>query len=366
MRRVIVLLMSCLFDMFTDGYLLGRGPLIAAVAAISARLSMERGNCSVTSAGYINFATILCSSGEYKAGHDLGKLAIRLADKYRNPVFKNYTYHVFSLGINHWLEPLKSSYDFWHDASKLSIESGSPYAGWVFLQMPHVLLASGTNLEQVASQTNDSLEYLNANRLGDMAHLLKIIVQQPLKHLQGETNSFSSLDDDGFSTSDLITQYQDAPFFLGHTVYSVLRATLLSRNILPAEQLQQWLPVIENTVQAQIIQVDSCLYTALHLTAGCTQLEGEERESQLNWINQLLAKFEQWSQLCPGNFNHKYLMLKAEQLRLQGDILAAFDHYDLARDSALESQFLMDAALTDELAGLFWQEVGKNIKLMFI
>lgn len=349
-----------LFDTFTDGYLLGRGPLLAAVAAISARLSIEQGNCHVTSAGFINYATILCSSGEYRLGHEIGKLAVRLADKYNSPVFKNYTYHVFSLGINHWLEPLNSSYDYWFEASKLSKESGSPYAGWVFLQMPHVLLASGAHLEKLQAQTQASLEYLNSNRLGDIAQLLKIIVQQPLEHLKGNTDSFTSLDSEGFSTQQLLSDYQQAPFFLGHTMYSILRATLLAGETLPIDQLREWLPVIESTVQAQIIQVDSCLYTGLHLSTACASAEPAQRQEYLVWLEELIAKFATWAELCPNNFEHKLLMLKAELFKLNGDVLAAFDHYELAREAALNARFLMDAALADELAGRFWQQAGKS------
>lgn len=348
-----------LFDAFTDGYLLGKGPLLAAVAAISTRLSLQQGNCNVTSAGLINYATVLCSSGEYRLGHRIGQLAIRLADKYQSPVFKNYTYHVFSLGINHWLEPLKSSYYYWYDASKLSLESGSPYAGWVFLQMPHVLLASGDLLDNVAEQSAASLDYLTSNHLTDVAQLLKIIVLQPLKHLRGETPSFSSLDDDNFSTAQLMEEYQNAPFFLGHTVYSVLRASLLAKETIPTSTLKEWLPLIENTVQAQIIQVDSYLYTGLHLATNIGQLAKDERDEQLAWLDEIIAKFEAWAELCPYNFKHKYLLLKAERFRLSKDVLSAFDHYELARECALESRFLFDAALADECAGLFWQDAGK-------
>ena len=348
-----------LFDAFTDGYLLGKGPLLAAVAAISTRLSLQQGNCSVTSAGLINYATVLCSSGEYRLGHKIGQLAIRLADKYQSPVFKNYTYHVFSLGINHWLAPLKSSYYYWYDASKLSLESGSPYAGWVFLQMPHVLLASGDLLDNVAQQSAASLDYLTSNHLTEVAQLLKIIVLQPIKHLRGETASFSSLDDENFSTAQLIEDYQEAPFFLGHTVYSVLRASLLAQETIPTSTLKEWLPLIESTVQAQIIQVDSCLYTGLLLAANISKLANSERDEQLVWLDEIIVKFEAWAELCPYNFKHKYLLLKAERFRLSKDVLSAFDHYELAREYALESRFLFDAALADEFAGLFWQEAGK-------
>ncbi|EGU32020.1 Serine/threonine protein kinase and Signal transduction histidine kinase (STHK) with GAF sensor [Vibrio ichthyoenteri ATCC 700023] len=355
-----MLAQELLFDMFADSYLLGRGPLIATAAAVSARLSIQQGNCSITSVGFINYASVLCSSGEYQQGHAIGSLAIKLADKYQNPTFKNYTYHVFSLGINHWLAPLKSSYYYWYEASKLSQESGSPFAGWVFLQLPHLLLASNAHLNEVEAQAVDSLNYLSSNRLEDMAQLLNIIVYQPLRHLKGQTHSFLSLDDDDFSTQKTLESYKDAPFFLGHTIYSVLRATLLARETLPTEQLLEWLSVIENTVQAQIILVDSYLYTGLHLTANCSQLTGAEREKLLNSIHSIVTKFKLWAELYPANYLHKYLMLSAEIARLENDSMLALDYYERARESALESQFLLDAALSDELTALFWQEKNKD------
>ncbi|MCE2573473.1 diguanylate cyclase [Motilimonas eburnea] len=354
-----VLTHELLFDLFVDSYLLGRAPLLSVAAAISARISMEQGNCCVTSAGYINYATILCSSGHYRDGHAIGRLAVRLADKYQNPAFQNYTYHVFSLGINHWLEPLRSSYHYWHQASKLSLESGSPYAGWVFLQKPHLLFSAGAPLVEVAEQVKASEHYLQANKLDDVAQLLTIIVSQPLKHLLGQTQHFATLDDANFNTTELLHRYQDAPFFLGHTYYAQLRVDLLAQQYQSATQLMQRLAVIEATVQAQIIQVDSCWFVALQLSAPCHHLSGEAKAEHLGLLQQLIDKFAVWAQLCPHNFKHKYLLLQAEWLRLDGQTMAALDHYELAREAALAGQFLFDAALCDEFTGLFWLSLNK-------
>ncbi|MBI9092636.1 MAG: diguanylate cyclase [Desulfobacterium sp.] len=348
------------FDAFTDGYLLGRGPLLAAVAATSARISMTQGNCPMTSIGYINYATILCSSGAYREGHAIGRLAIRMADKYQVAALKNYTYHVFALGINHWLEPLKTSHSYWHEASKLSLESGSPYAGWVFLQLAHVLLASGAPLEQVEKQAQQSLQYLHSARMNDIAQLLGMIVIQPLRHLRGETLDFTTLDDHNFSTQMTLETYKEAPFFFGHMVYSMLRSALLARDIQPLEKLSNWLSIIEDTVQAQIIQVDSCLYVALHLSLGYGQLDGKQQQESMAAIEQQLVRFKAWATLCPVNFRHKYLMIKAEKARIGNDYFLAMDLYDQAREAALRSDYLLDAALADELAGLFWEALGKK------
>ncbi|MCG8550215.1 MAG: AAA family ATPase, partial [Desulfobacterales bacterium] len=355
-----ILALELFFDMFTDGYLLGRGPLLAAVAATSARLSMERGNCPITSVGYIGYATVLCSGGNYRQGHAIGRLAVRLADKYQVAALKNYTYHVFALGINHWLAPLYSSYDYWHAASKLSLESGSPYAGWVFLQLAHVLLASGAPLERVEQQANDSLAYLAAARMDQIAQLLKLIVIQPLRHLKGETWSFDSLDDDNFSTEEILNDYKEAPFFFGHTVYSVIRASLLARDFKPLPLLTHWLAVIEDTVQAQIIQIDACFWATLHLAMGYDRVGEAEQPEYLAAVERHLERFRTWADLCPENFNHKYLLIQAEFARISQDPLTAMDFYDQARDQALASNFYLDAALSDELAGHFWESRGKQ------
>ncbi|MCP4117961.1 MAG: diguanylate cyclase [Desulfobacteraceae bacterium] len=353
------------FDAFTDGYLLGRGPLLAAVAATSARLSMTRGNCPMTSIGYICYATILCSSGAYREGHAIGRLAIRMADKYQVAALKNYTYHVFALGINHWLEPLKTSYTYWHKASKLSLESGSPYAGWVFLQLAHVLLASGAPLEQVEEQARQSLQYLQSARMNDLIRLLGMIVIQPLRHLRGETRDFTTLDDFNFSTQRTLEHYKEAPFFIGHMVYSMLRSSLLARDIQPRQKLSQWLSIIEDTVQAQIIQVDSCLYVALHLSMGYRQLDEKQQQETMAAFDRQLVRFKGWAELCPVNFRHKYILIKAEKARLTKKYFLAMDFYEQAREAALESDFLLDAALADELAGLFWEELGKKFLVRY-
>ena len=346
-----------LFDLFTDGYLLGKGPMIALAAATAARLSMARGNCAMASIGYINYATILCSSGAYEKGHELGRLAVRLADKYQTASLKNFTYHVFSLGINHWLTPLHTSYDYWYEASKLALESGSPYAGWTFLQLAHVLLASGADLERVADRLNTSRNYLKSARMDDIHSLLEIIVERPLAHLTGETKDFTTLDGKSFSTQACVDAFQEAPFFMGHLRYSQLRASLLCGDWVAPAPLKEWLDIIEQTVQAQIIQVDSFLYGALHLSLGCDKgkLEGEGREL----FDRILALFDQWAGLCPANFAHKHLIIRAEEARLDKHWLLAMDLYEQARDAALEANFIQDAALADELCGRFWSGLEK-------
>jgi diguanylate cyclase (GGDEF)-like protein len=348
-----------LFDLFADGYLTGRGALLACGAAISTRLSVERGNCPMTSIGYINYATCLCAGGGYLDGHSFGRVAVKLSDKYRVAALKNYTYHLFALSINHWMEPLATSYSYWREASKLALESGSPYAGWVFLQLAHVLFASGAPLDKVEEQIKESRYYLTSARMNDIAFMLKLIVDQPVKHLKGKTNDMSTLDDGEFDWQALMEQYQDSYFIMSHVPYSMLRATLIGRNILPLETMTPWIAMFEQTMQGQIILVDCYFYYTLHLTQGCGELPSAEQGPYWEAIDENLERFKNWAELCPANYKHKHLMIAAEKARLGGDPLEAMDLYDQAIEAAYAAAFLQDAALANELAGLFWKANNK-------
>ncbi len=347
-----------LFDLFADGYLMGHGALLACAAAISTRLSMEHGTCAMTSIGYINYGTCLCAGGNYLVGHGFGRVAVKLADRYRVAGLKNYTYHLFALSINHWLEPLESSYSYWREASKLALESGSPYAGWVFLQLAHVLLASGAPLDRVEEQITESRHYLTRAGLNDIAFMLELIVAQPVKHLRGRTKDIRTLDDDQFNCDQLMKQHREALFFLSHIPYSMLRATLIGRNIQSMEIMAEWMPMFEQTMQGQFIHADCYFYYTLHLAAGYKEIPKELQTAYLLAIDENLERFRNWAELCPANFEHKYLLIAAERKRLSGDALDAMELYDNAIDAAYASSFMQDAALANELAGLFW--LGKD------
>lgn len=138
----------------------------------------------------------------------------------------------------------------------------------------------------------------------------------------------------------------------------MIRASLLAGDFKPLPLLTHWLAIIEDTVQAQIIQIDACFWATLHLTMGHDRV-GAEQPEYLAAVARHLERFRAWADLCPENFNHKYLLIQAELARISRDPLTAMDLYDQARDQALASNFYLDAALSDELAGYFWETRGK-------
>ena len=349
-----------LFDLFADGYLMGKSALLVCAAAISTRLTAEEGLCPMSGIGLINYATCLCAGGEYEQGYAFGKTAVTLADRHGDATVRNYTYHLFALSVNHWFNHLPSSYAYWRTASKVALESGSPYAGWVFLQLAHVLFACGNPLSRVDEQVAESAQYLKSARLADISFMLKTVVIQPLAHLRGDTRDFNTLDDDSFSLEESLEQFKDLGFIKAHIYYAQLRATLLSGRYQPLSLIGEWMALIEQVIVADFIHADCALYFSLHLTRGFADTPEQEREAVLAAIDAKVERFTGWAGLCPDNFGHKLLLIRAEKARITGNIMDAMDLYDETIDAALNKGFINDAAIAAEFAGLFWKEQGRG------
>ena len=349
--------LELLSDLFADSYLIGRGLLCGATATLMARLSMENGNNPMAAVSYINFASTVCSIGDdYPMGYAFGKLAIELAEKYADPTTQNYIFHVFALAVNHWNNPLQTSHDYWSKAAKLALASGSPYVGYVFLQLAHVMFASGQNLQEVEAQIKRSKQFLKNAGLDAIVTLLSLIVQQPVKHLRGKTHTFESLNSDLFDTEFLLKEFKELPFFSGSLYYSMLRVACLSDKIINYDTLKEWITVIENTQQGQIMLADSFFYYAL-LLIDCRDAYPKDNKNQKRCqeaIDEAIRKMENWATLCPHNFGHKLALLKAENIHNFTQIAMLMDIFDESISKALEHSFIHDAALAAERAGEFW------------
>lgn len=359
--------LELLFDLFADSYLIGRGLLCGLSSAIMARLSMEKGNNPMASVSYINYASTICSMGaDYPTGYAFGELAVRLAEKYRVPPLQNYTYHVFSLAVNHWKNPLSLSHQYWTEASKLSLATGSPYAGYVFLQLAHVLFASGAPLKEVKNQIDTSFEFLNKSGLDAIVTLLTLIVIQPVAHVTGKTRSMHTLDDDTFDTAKMLSEVGDLPFFTGSLYYAMLRVDCLSGNRPSLADLAERMDVIDNTQQGQIILADSYFYYTLILMDALAEEDADGNENAYReGIRAGREKMTNWADLNETNFRHKHTLIRAEEARLVKDpekaAGMAVTLYDQAIAEALGASFIQDAALAAEKAGLFWLSRKKSV-----
>ena len=197
---------------------------------------------------------------------------------------------------------------------------------------------------QTASRRNNVLG--NAVTLG--------IYGQHVRRLQGLASEGTAAEDDEASVRALNAQHSSTCFAL-RLASSYLLGDLERawRTYLAGRQ-----PLVRPRLSLH--QVDHAFFGGLTLTARCEQAPPEEQPSLRAALADEVDRLRTWADSCPENFRHRYLLLLAEQARLEGRQMDAMTCYDEAIEAASREQFLPDEALANELAGRFHRSHGRE------
>ncbi|MGE5342558.1 MAG: AAA family ATPase [Candidatus Omnitrophota bacterium] len=86
----------------------------------------------------------------------------------------------------------------------------------------------------------------------------------------------------------------------------------------------------------------------------------DEKETYLKKARERIDKMKEWAEFGPVNFLHKYYLLCAEWNRVQGHKHEAAEYYDKAIETALENEYVNEAALANELAAKFYMHQNRR------
>jgi tetratricopeptide (TPR) repeat protein len=73
-----------------------------------------------------------------------------------------------------------------------------------------------------------------------------------------------------------------------------------------------------------------------------------------------LMQLREWSRHSDWNFQSKLFLLKAEKYRIENDVTNAEICYDASIQAAHEHKFINEEAMANELAGIFYWELGSH------
>ena len=90
------------------------------------------------------------------------------------------------------------------------------------------------------------------------------------------------------------------------------------------------------------------------------QADKEEQKQYLKKVVQNQKKMKKWAVHAPMNYQHKYDLVAAEKARVLGQNDRAMDLYDRAIAGAAKNGYIQEEALAYELAGEFYQSLGKT------
>ena len=337
--------------------------LFAYTTLKSAQLSLRYGHCKANCSNYVGMAIIFITGlGDLGTGYELGKLALKLVDRYGARSLQARTLTTYNLMVAHWKEDLKSIIPEYAKSYCLGMETGDPeYAGQSLLMRDGLAIISGRNLVELEKQMADTFAALQDMNQFQTRDLYSVIWRLTISLLDKDETKIPALHN--FQKQDQIIaswQSEDARTFLGILyVYSLTRNYIMGDMSAALKDFNA-LKGFENSFSPLVAHRDYRFYASLVLLAQFPTASPKEQRAYRKFIGVSLARFKKWNAFSPCNNAHRLKLLEAERHRVMNRPMAAQEAYDEAVAFSQKYDFPFEEALAYELAGNFYAGMKKQ------
>ena len=324
-------------------------------------ISLESGNATSSTFGYMNYAVILCSGlQDYDSGYDMGILALDLNAKFNTVELVSQLNFLFGSYVNHWKEKGKNNLKY----LKKSYRAGFKYGDFLsagnsidFLLKTHII--TGSPLEEIQKEIKkhqDFIDQLNNQDLESSLKISKLILLLRNKQLEGEpflpNNKVSS---------DLLRNINENKNMLILHWYNMVHAQIhfyFSDFTKALEYIQEADKLTSSYSQLAI--PEHYFYYSLIILENYEGFNTEEKKRYWDILKNNHQKLVDLENNCAINFKNKSLLISARMASISGNFIKAIDLFDSAIQSAKESEYIQNEALANELAAKYYYSKDKT------
>mgnify|MGYP000149593605 CR=1 FL=1 len=344
--------MNILPNLSVCGFIFGQTAFMKYFALLGLNMSLDKGKSDLMAALLACFAVVSGKEEKYAQASELAKEVTIISESYPN--CREYANSLnLVAGTTLYLDaPYQKSIDFHYKGYERGMESGElARAG---INLSNILFLRFSQGEQLKSVEQFSLLACIKNEALFLP--VPMITQKMVQALvSGLPEDLNLLDDDQFSSAYLnkikvsffnsnLLQYQtQLAFWFDEPQKAVKSARLLHAQI---ERFPMFCFYMEHLIQYGLV---------------LAQQHGPISENDETALAFCLDKLQALAAFCSPNFEHKYLLLLAEQGRYQNKPIEQLAPlYEAVIESASQNGFLQYEALANELYGTFW--LSKNLK----
>jgi len=353
-REVIRILTNLLTPAFIGSPLLFRF-LIAKVV----HLGLEEGVTPEMPQVFAGYASLLEEMfDDYQTAAELGRLAIRLSERFGNPAQKCRTYHTVAIFIKPWIEPLYSSAALARQGFQYGMESGEfAYAVYCLTVEALMRLTQGAELSSVLQVL---LEMDNISQKSRYYGIVENIhaTRQLILCLQGHTTGQGSFEEESFREEKFLEQMKTSPVARCEFYTYKLQALFLYEHYEDAWRMALHAAPLLRSMAGIVAEAEYNFYASLTLCALYPATNPTEQQQYRERLRVNQQRMLCWAENCAENFRHKYLLVDAEIAKIEGRHWEAVANYRQAIAEARQYQFLQNEAIGNELFAKFWLAHG--------
>ncbi|MFN6530697.1 AAA family ATPase [Nostoc sp. ChiSLP03a] len=327
-------------------------------------LSLRYGNTAVSAYGYSLYGLLLCGiQGEIDSGYEFGKLASHLVSQFNAEELKAKILTVVSAHVMHWKEHVRETLTSSMSGYSSGLETGDlEYAGYCGYIYPYHSFWLGKELwvlEKELIAYCDSLKKIKQQ----VAFTWNSVYLQTVLNLKGSFENADCLIGEAYNEQSMLPIHQQV-----NDLYTINH--LFVNKLMLSYIFGEYFKAVENAAIAEnslggvtglfVVPVfyfyDSLAHLAIYHTA-----KESEKQAILEKVQANQQKMELWATHAPTNHLHRFYLVEAERCQVLGQKLEAMDYYENSIAKSQANGFLQEEALAYELAGKFYQSLGKEL-----
>ncbi|PKG81728.1 hypothetical protein CXF85_17295 [Colwellia sp. 75C3] len=354
-------------------YLSGCARSYANNACHMVQLTLEYGQCELSSIGYAAYATAMSMMGEkYPACYQMSKLAKSVSDLWESKYHRATIYQYFASSYQHWCEPIENTYVFQEQVIAWGEEGTNlVFAGYCVLFKACNKFIKGVQLDELQKDIEYGLAFLNKKQQPATINFVLLGAYQSLLALQGKTLSppssgtgISSLNTESFNVGQYFNNDFHAPSMdMAFYTFATLRFSYLMNDKVLQAQCIKNIDVVCMFLPDSPIMTESLFYVALILldNIDCdTNGKVTNAKDDLAKAQEICDQFQAWSVNSSSNYSHKYLLIAAEIARVKAQHALATEFYAQALDAVEIANFIHCEALINERYAKYWADLGQK------
>jgi predicted ATPase/signal transduction histidine kinase len=324
------------------------------------QLSLAHGNTPYSAFGYIMYGLLLSNEHDLDRAARIGRMALRLADRFGDKDILSRTYLYAHYQLLHWKEPLYQLSPALLSAYRFGMEAGSRFhAACSAATLCINRFLAGAELGKLAVDAGKYSELMEQLRQPMVLSWHQPYEQAAINLHRGAPDpcrfAGPAYDADArvstYATNDhaALFNYHYCKAFVCYVLGDFAAAAASAK----AAEAHQAITVTALWAGPWTF-LDSLCRLAVY-----EQADEAERARIRDVVAQNQAKLARWLPHCPASFEHKLALVEAELARVLGHLDEAGARFDAALALAQRSGYVHEAALASEIAARFHLDLGQ-------
>ena len=327
-------------------------------------LSLKNGNSPLSSFAYVAFGLIQGSGlGDFKSGHEFGKLAVHLIKKFSAKSIECRTYFIFTTMVSHWTHHAKEAIPYFQTAIQSGMENGDlQYTSYAVNHYNFQKILMRENLDLVM-ESFQKYDPVMKNLQQYDSYLMYKMNQQFVHNMHGDANDILFLKSDNFDEAITVPEWEVAHNSTTLFVYYTFKSELyfLFGDTMKASDYSLLAVSHEGGVFGMMyvpehVFFDSLICAKLYLSTQDKKKQKEYRKR----LDKNYKRMKKWGENCEANYGHKFHIIQGLVAQKENNIDYALASFEKAINLAKQYEYTLEEAIANELIAEIWINRGKD------